>query len=116
APMCEPIANIEVAHRLSRGFNNTVKTAHGAIAQYTHPGPADGPETDTIGSVDTVRLAALVRRAAALGLLQGPGYSHTVPAGAFYEDFTITAGTYEVHFIAGQGSQSADVQSLIDDF
>jgi hypothetical protein len=115
-PVCEPIANIEVSHFLARGFNRTAKTAHGAIAQFTHPGPADEPLTDTIGSIDTVQLGALVRRAAALGLLQGPGYDQVVPAGAFYEDFTITAGQYEVHFIAGQGSQTAPVQALIDDF
>lgn len=115
-PVCEPVADIEVSHFLGRGFNRLTKTAHGATATFTHPGPADGPETDTIGSVDTVRLGALVRRAAALGLLQGAGYAHTVAAGATEEDFTITAGQYEVHFIAGQGTQSPQVQALIDDF
>jgi hypothetical protein len=115
-PVCEPIANIEVEHFLARGFNRNAKTAHGGTALFTHPGPADEPITDTIGSIDTVRLGAIVRRAAALGLLQGPGYEHTVPAGVFYEDFKIKAGPYEVHFITGQGSQTPQVQALIDDF
>src|SRR5690606_12824667 len=57
AAQCEAIANVEVSHQLYRGFNNTTKRAQGSVATYTHPGPADGPETDTIGSVDPTRLA-----------------------------------------------------------
>ncbi|HEY5951257.1 MAG TPA: Kazal-type serine protease inhibitor family protein, partial [Kofleriaceae bacterium] len=115
-PICAPIADVEVSHFLARGFNRTTKTAHGATATFTHPGPADGPETDTIGTIDTVRLAALVRRAATLGLLQGPGYTHTVPAGGTQEDFTIVAGPYTVTFSAAQGAQSAAVLQLINEF
>ena len=115
-PICEPIANVEVSHQLAMGFNNNTKTADGPIALFTHPGPADAPETDVIGTIDTTRLAQLVRRAAAAGLLQGPGYQKPVPAGVFYEDFTIKAGAYEVHFIAGQGAQTPAVQQLINEF
>ncbi len=115
-PVCEPIANIEVSHFLGRGFNRTTKATVGATATFTHPGPADEPITDTIGTIDTIRLGALVRRAAALGLLQGPGYDNTTSSTTTFEDFSIKAGQYEVHFVAGQGGQTAQVQALIDDF
>lgn len=115
-PVCVPASGVEVSHRLALGFNNTTKTARGATATFTHPGPADGPETDTIGSIDTIRLAALVRRAAALGVLHGSGYQRAVPAGTFRDDFMIKAGAYAVTFSAAQGSHDADVQRLIEDF
>ncbi len=116
-PQCEDLNTIEVSHHLYRGFNNTTKTAHGGLATYTHPGPADAPETDTIGSVDTVKLGRIVRRAAELGLLHGPGYAHPINfSTGTGEDFTISAGAYTVTFTATQGTQDADVQSLIDDF
>lgn len=114
-PVCEPIANIEVSHRLALGFNRTTKTVRGATALYTHPGPADGPETDTVGSVDTARVAELVRRAAAQGLLEGEGYDRPVAAGVFYEAFTIKAGGREVTFAAGQGAHDPAVQQLIEE-
>jgi hypothetical protein len=57
-----------------------------------------------------------VRRAAVLGLLQGPGYSNAVPAGSMYDALVIHAGSYTVTFAAAQGAHSAQVQSLIDDF
>ncbi|MBA3397948.1 MAG: hypothetical protein H0T89_35315 [Deltaproteobacteria bacterium] len=116
AAICEPIANLEVWHQLARGFNNTTKRANGPVATFTHPGPADGPETDTVGSVDTVRLAAIVRRAAELGLLQGAGYNKPVAAGTFYDRLGIKAGAYEVSFLAGQGTHTPEVQNLINDF
>lgn len=115
-PLCENITNVEVSHHLWRGFNNTTKRAQGAVATYTHPGPADAPETDTIGTVDTAQLAALVRRAVELGRLHGGGYARSLNTGGFGEDFTIRAGSIEVTFTAMQGSQDADVQSLIDEF
>jgi hypothetical protein len=114
APSCSPIANVEVAHHVSRGFNNTTKRVSGLTATYTHPGPADGPETDTIGTVDQAQLRALVREAAELGMLQGPGYQHTVAPGATFDEFTITAGSYTVSFVSAQGTHSAPVQALID--
>ena len=116
APQCEDLANVDVAHHTWRGFNNNTKRAHGAIATFTHPGPADGPETDTIGTVDTVALGAIVRRAAELGLLQGPGYDHPISAGVMADEFTIDAGAYHVSFIASEGAHDPAVQQLVAEF
>jgi hypothetical protein len=115
-PVCEPVANVIVSRQLARGFDNTTKKAHGATATFTHPGPADGPVTDTVGSVDTARLAAIVRRAAELGMLQGAGYTKPVAAGVYSDRFVIEAGAHEVTFAAGKGAHTAQVQALIDDF
>jgi hypothetical protein len=115
APVCEPVASVEVAHHVARGFNNTTKRVQGTVATYTHPGPADGPETDTIGTVDPAKVRDLVRRAAALGLLQGPGYNHTIAPGGTLDEFTISAGSYSVSFVSTQGTHSPQVQSLIDE-
>lgn len=114
APSCSAVASVEVSRHVWRGFNNTTKRAAGLVATYTHPGPADGPETDTIGTVDQAQLRALVRQAAALGLLHGPGYQHTIAAGATNDELTIKAGAYTVSFLAAQGAHSAPVQALID--
>ncbi len=114
-PVCEPVAAVEVAHHVWRGFNNTTKRVQGTTATYTHPGPADGPETDTVGTVDPDRVRDLVRRAASLGLLQGNGYDHTIAPSATSDEFTITAGAYSVSFVSAQGTHNADVQSLIDE-
>src|SRR5215207_173797 len=46
-PVCAPIANMVVAHQMWLGFNNTTKKTTGATATFTHPGPADGPMTET---------------------------------------------------------------------
>lgn len=116
-PVCEDLDDVQVSHHLYRGFNNTTKTVHGGVATFTHPGPADAPETDTIGSIDTAKLRTLVRRAAATGLLHGPGYAQPINwANGTGEDFSIRAGSYEVTFTAMQGSQDPAVQSLIDEF
>jgi hypothetical protein len=115
-PVCEPIANVEVSHRLAMGFNITTKMADGATALYTHPGPADGPETDVLGTIDTVRLGQLVRRAAAHGLLQGAGYQKPIPVGGYEDEFVIKAGTYTVRFKAAQGAHTPEVQALINEF
>ena len=116
-PLCENIGDVTVAHHVWRGFNNNTKRATGAVATFTHPGPADGPETDTIGTLDTVALAAIVRRAAELGLLQGPGYTHPVASTADMNDeFIIGAGAYHVSFIAGSGAHAPAVQQLVNDF
>ena len=115
-PVCAPIANVVVSRHLARGFDNTVKRATGEVATFTHPGPADEPVTDTIGTVDTTRLAAIVRRAAELGLVQGSGYTKPVAAGAYSDRFTIKAGPYQVTFAASKGAHTSAVQSLIDDF
>jgi hypothetical protein len=116
APVCEPIANIVVSHQLALGFNNTTKRASGGTATYTHPGTFDQPVTDTIGSIDTVKLGALVRKAAESGLLQGAAYNKPVPAGTFADRFTIKAGAYNITFAAGQGNHSPEVQALVDEF
>lgn len=115
-PVCEPIADIEVSRQLAYGFDNTTKAVHGATATFTHPGPADAPETDTVGTVDTVRLAQIVRRAAKLGLLHGPGYQRNVPVGEYHDELTIKAGAYEVHFVAAKDAHDPAVQQLITDF
>ncbi len=116
-PQCENIGDVTVAHHVWRGFNNNTKRATGSVATFTHPGPADGPETDTIGSVDTAALAAIVRRAAELGLLQGPGYQRPVASTADMNDeFIIGAGAYHVSFVAGTGGHDAAVQQLINEF
>jgi hypothetical protein len=115
-PVCAPIANALVEHHLAWGFDNTTKHAYGPVAKFTHPGPADAPMTETIGSIDTVRLAALVREAAAQGLLQGAGYTQSVPAGQYRDRFRIRAGSYDVTFIAAKGAHSAAVQQLIAEF
>lgn len=115
-PVCAPLADAEVSHHLANGRNRTTKLAHGAAASYTHPGVTDGPVTDDLGSIDTGRLAALVRRAAQQGLLQGAGYSRPVAPTSFLDSLTIKAGSYSVTFTATQGAHDAAVQSLIDDF
>lgn len=115
-PVCEDLEDVTVAHHLARGFNNTTKRARGATAEYTRPGPADGPETFLWGTVDTTRLGALVRRAAVLGLLHGNGYQRTPAAGAFRDEFTIATPSFQVTFVAGSGAHDANVQALIDDF
>jgi hypothetical protein len=116
APVCATVADIQVEHQLWRGFNNTTNAVKGGVAAYTHPGPADGPETDIIGNVDTQRLADLVQRAGRLGMLQGAGYTHSVPSTGTNERFWIKAGNFTVTWVAAQGAQDPAVQSLIDEF
>ncbi len=115
-PVCASLASIEVSHFVARGFNRTTKTVTGTTATYTHPGPADGPETETVGTVDQARLADIIKRAGELGLLQGAGYERTVAPGATTDTFTIHAGNFTASFTAAQGAQDPAVQSLIDDF
>jgi len=116
APQCADISGITVQHHQWRGFNNTNKKAMGAAATYTHPGPADAPVTDDWGTVDTTKLGAIVRKAAELGLLEGPGYSHSVPTTKMNDEFRIDAGQYHVSFIAGDGMHDPAVQALVDEF
>lgn len=115
-PVCAPASTIEVSHFLGRGFNRTTKKVTGTTATYTHPGPTDGPETETVGTVDQARLADIVHRAGELGLLQGAGYTRTVPFDQTTDEFTVKAGNFTVTFEAPQGTQDPAVQSLIDDF
>jgi hypothetical protein len=115
-PTCVAVANVQVEHQLWRGFNNTTAAVKGAVASWTHPGPADGPETDTIGSVDTQRLGELVQRAGRLGMLQSAGYARPVVSTGTSERFWIEAGNYSVTWTAAQGAQDPAVQSLIDEF
>jgi hypothetical protein len=55
-PVCVPVADVVVSHQMWLAFNNTTKRATGATATFTHPGLYDQPVTDTVGTVDTVRL------------------------------------------------------------
>ncbi|MBL9017998.1 MAG: hypothetical protein JNL83_27675 [Myxococcales bacterium] len=113
---CAPQATAEISHLTARGFNRIVHSVKGDVASETHPGPADGPETSVIGTLDQTKVNDLVKRASQLGLLHGPGYERAVPAGGTYEDFTIKAGAKTVTFIAGVGSQDPAVAQLIADF
>lgn len=110
-PQCESIDNVEVVHGLSRGFHVSVKRAVGAKAFETRTGPADELITTEVGTVDTTRLAALVRRAAAKGLLQGAGYER--PHGVLHRDeVTIKAGAYQVTFVAGEGGHDPAIVEI----
>ncbi|MBA3502939.1 MAG: Kazal-type serine protease inhibitor family protein [Myxococcota bacterium] len=115
-PICQPIASVVVSHHMYLGFDNTTKRVTGGNATFTHPGPVEQPITENIGTVDTVRLAALVRRAAATGLLQGASYTKPVTVGTYNSHFRIKAGAHDITFAAGQGKHSAVVQALISDF
>lgn len=116
APQCASIANIEVSYSRNLGFNFNTKHVKGAIATETNPGPADGPETKEVGTVDTARLASLVRRAVDTGVLASPGYTKPIATGTFRTVFEIKAGAEHVTFIASQGAHTADVQALINEF
>lgn len=115
-PVCVAQSSIQVSHFVARGFNRTTKAVNGTTATFTHPGPADGPEIETVGTVDQARLADIIHRAGELGLLQSAGYNRSIPVDATTDTFTLRAGNFSVSFTAAQGSQDAAVQSLIDDF
>lgn len=115
-PQCVNVDTVEIKHSTSRGFNYRSHHAVGPIASETHPGPADGPETNVIGTVDVARLGQLVQRAADLGLLHGNGYDRPLTAGAMRDELQIVAGAYTVTFTASEGAHDAAVQTLITDF
>ncbi|MDX2093337.1 MAG: hypothetical protein SFX73_36170 [Kofleriaceae bacterium] len=114
-PTCANLDAIEIKHSTQRGFNFRSHHAVGAVATETHPGPADGPVTTEIGTVDKVRLGELVDRAANLGLLHGQGYNRPIGT-ATREELVISAGPYEVTFVAPEGTHDAAVAQLIADF
>lgn len=116
AKVCAAQTTVEIDHRLARGFNRTAHTVNGNVASETHPGPADGPMTTELGTLDQARVNALVKRASDLGLLHGPGYTRSNPATVATETLVIKAGTKSVTFVAGEGSQDAAVAQLIADF
>ena len=114
--VCAADTTVEVEHFTARGFNRIAHTVKGNVAFETHPGPADGPETNQIGTVAQTKINALVKRASDLGLLHGAGYTRTVAPGATLEKFVVKAGTKMVTFEAAEGSQDAAVAQLIADF
>lgn len=116
APQCVDHDQIEVRHATARGFNRRAHTATGPIATETHPGPTDAPQTTEIGTIDVVRLAELVDRAANLGLLQGQGYDRVIGAGETRDELLIVAGPYTVTFVAAEGTHDTAIQQLISDF
>lgn len=116
APECAPKTELQIRHQTSGGFRLLAHHATGSVATETHLGPADAPETTEIGAVDVERLAALVQRAARLGLLQGPGYARPLTAGAVRDELMIAAGPYAVTFVADEGAHDPEVEQLIGDF
>ncbi|MDB4961729.1 MAG: hypothetical protein JWP01_1728 [Myxococcales bacterium] len=115
-PQCVNVAELEIRHSTQRGFNFRSHNVVGSTASETHPGPADGPETNVIGSVDIARVSELIDRAASLGLLHGQGYDHPVSANAAREELVLTAGAYSVSFTASEGAHDTKVKQLIADF
>jgi hypothetical protein len=116
ATVCAPVTGIRVRRFVARGFNRTAKELQGTTAITMHPGPDDGPVYTEVGTVDQTALAALIRRAADTGLLHGAGYERAVDPDGFHDELTITAGPYQVAFVATQGAHDAGVQSLIAEF
>ena len=115
-PLCVNNSELQMLHGTARGHNNRSHSVLGSIASETHPGPTDGAVTTVIGAVDATRVAALVDRAANLGLLHGPGYEKTLDFNLFTDRFSITAGTFSVTFVASEGQHDPEVQALINDF
>ena len=73
--------------------------------------------TTDVGTVDPAALSALVRRAAETGLLHGAGYERAIDPGGFHDELTITAGPYQVTFVATRGRRTTPPsQSLIAEF
>lgn len=116
ARVCAAESTIEITHARAQGRNRTNHAVSGNVASETHPGPSDAPQTTVIGSLDQVRVNALVKRASDLGLLHGPGYDRAIAANTAREELTIKAGTKHVTFVASEGAQDAAVAQLITDF
>src|SRR5687768_3129415 len=68
-PLCVALDEVEVRLHTSQEFNNNTLHSIGARAEETHPGPADGAETREVGTIDVVKIRALVRRAAETGVI-----------------------------------------------
>lgn len=115
-PLCVALGEVEVRLHTARGFNNKQKHAIGARALETHPGPADGPVTTEIGTVDLAKLRALVRRAAESGVVAAGGYDREIPPGFRRDEFQIKAGAFDVTWVAREGGHAGEVQSLINEF
>ncbi|HEY4182333.1 MAG TPA: CUB domain-containing protein [Kofleriaceae bacterium] len=111
--VCVPATNISITHFTAQGFNRHSHQTTGTAASETHPGPADGPMTTQLGTVDAARVADIVNRAVDAGLAS---YTRTVPATQASDSLTITAGAYTVTFVAPEGTHDAAVQQLISDF
>ncbi len=112
---CAPQATVEIKHFTARGFNRISHDVRGNVATETHPGPADAPMTTEIGTLDQVRVNALVKRASDLGLLHGPGYVRNLSRSST-EELTIKAGTKQVTFVTSEGEHDPAVAALIADF
>jgi hypothetical protein len=115
-PLCVALDEVEVRFHTAHGFNVRLKQAIGARAIEGHPGPADGMVTSEIGTIDTAKLRALVRRAAESGLMATAGYERSIPAGFRRDELQIKAGAFDVTWIAREGGHAGEVQSLIDEF
>ncbi len=116
ARVCAANTTVQIDHRRAQGHNRTAHTVTGNVASETHPGPTDAPVTTEIGTLDQVKVNALVKRASDLGLLHGPGYTRSNPATIATETLVIKAGTKTVTFVSGEGSHDAAVAQLISDF
>ncbi len=115
-PACTDLGTIEITHATSRGFNAHSHHVTGAVASETHPGPADGPETNVIGTIDLARLKTLIRGAAVSGLLTRASYEHTIPAGATRETLDLIAGPVHLTLVSAEGTHAAEVTQFIADF
>jgi hypothetical protein len=119
APQCVNVADLQITHRTYRGFNRRAHSVHGNVASETHPGPADGPVTTQIGTVDQERVAELFDRAANLGLLQGAGYDRPTNGPTRTDlgsTLEMTAGQYSVSFTTYENEHDPAVQQLVNDF
>jgi Kazal-type serine protease inhibitor domain len=115
APICAPLATVEVRLRTSRRMNVIEHRIHdGGIATESHPGPTDALVTSDIGTVDMARVRELVRRAAEAGTLAAGGYDRPV-GNARRDEFQIVAGALAVTFVAPEGGHAPAVQALIDE-
>lgn len=113
---CVSVDDLHITHFTSRGFNRHSHQTNGTEASETHPGPADGAETNVLGQIDGERVAELFARAADLNLLSGPGYDRPIPGPATREELTMTAGAHTVTFVTSENTHDAAVQQLIADF
>jgi hypothetical protein len=113
-PICTTVDTVEVEYLLTHGWPVRGNRAVADQGYTLRPGPTDGIEASHVGTLDRAALGALVRDAAAAGLLVGGGYD---VAGAFpREFFTIRAGDLEVSFAAPQGGHQPAVAALMSRF
>ena len=115
-PQCVPLADVEISRGLAMRFNRTSHNVVGNVASETRPGPADGPETHVVGTIDTARVKALLDRANDLGVLHRPSYERPLSHTEFRDELTIHAGAVSVTFVANEGAHDAAVQQVINEF